>query len=158
MKKIKIKKLNPEATLPTRAYKYDAGLDLYALEDTFLPLGSTTKISTGIAVNIEPGYYAQINDRSGCAIKGLRVGAGVVDHGYQGELCVVMHNLNNNSSSKNYIKNSIITSDLKLGYQVRKGDRIAQLVIHKIELPEVVEVSEFEESERGNNGFNSTGR
>lgn len=150
MKILKVKKLSDKAILPTRSFPNDAGLDIFASQHTFIPLGATVKIPTDIAINIEPGYYGQINDRSGCAAKGLRIGAGVVDVGYNGHMCVVMHNLNN-LTSFNFRK-------WKGGYQVRAGDRIAQIVIHKIELPSVEEVLEFESSDRGSNGFNSTGR
>ena len=149
MKKLKVKKLSEKATLPTRSYPNDAGLDLYSSQDLFIPVGMTAKISTDIAVNIDPGYYAQVSDRSGCAVKGLTVGAGVIDAGYNGHMCVVIHNINNRTSND---------AMFRYGYIVRKGDRIAQLLVHKIELPEVEEVTEFEESARGTSGFNSTGR
>lgn len=153
MRVLKVKKLSERATLPTRSFPNDAGLDLYASENVFIPAGETVKIPTDIAINIEPGYYAQIQDRSGCAAKGLRVGAGVVDAGYNGHMCVVMHNLNNTDDRRPF------HDDLdRTGYKVKAGDRIAQLVVHKIELPTVEEVVEFEPSDRGNQGFNSTGR
>ena len=82
MKTLKVKKLSENATLPTRSYPNDAGVDLYASESIFIPVGATVRIPTDIAVNIEPGYYAQIQDRSGCAIKGLKIGGGVIDAGY----------------------------------------------------------------------------
>jgi dUTP pyrophosphatase len=140
---LEVKRLNKDTILPTRAHPFDAGLDIYSNEDVFIPLGTTVKVSTGIAVNIPPGYYGRINDRSSMAIKGLRTGAGVVDTGYQGELSIILHNLNHIGDDD--------------GYLITKGDRIAQLVIQKIELPIVKEVDSFEESERGSNGYGSTG-
>lgn len=144
MKTLKVKKLHKKAKIPTRSHEFDAGLDLYALYDQTVMLGATAKIATGIAVDIPEGYYAQVHDRSGMAIKGLRTGAGVIDHGYQGEVAVVLHNLNYCGEDDSYL--------------VREGDRVAQLVLHKIELPKVLEVESFLESERGDKGFNSTGR
>ncbi len=152
MKTIKVKRLSENATLPTRSFSADAGLDIYASDDIFIPVNSTAKIPTDIAVHIEPGYYAQMSDRSGCAVKGLRVGAGVVDAGYNGHMCVIMHNLNNKSDLQDSFRDSAE------GYKVRKGDRIAQLVVMRVELPVVEEVADFAESERGTAGFNSTGR
>lgn len=147
MKTLEFKKLNVEARIPTRNHPEDAGLDLYALEDIFLPLNSTVKVSTGIATNIPSGYYGKIEDRSGTAAKGLRTGGGILDVGYQGELTVVMHNLTN--STDTYIG--------KQGYLIKKHDRIAQIVIIKCEFPEPVEVQSFEETVRGTKGFGSSG-
>lgn len=148
MNELKVKLLNEKAIIPTRNHPFDAGLDIYALENTFIPYGQTAKVSTGISVQIEPGYYGQVNDRSGMAVKGLRVGAGVVDCGYIGELSIVLHNLNNKQNNDIGV----------LGYQIKAGDRIAQLVIYPISLPKVVEVKNLEETERGSKGFNSSGR
>lgn len=150
MKQLKVKKVHPEAIIPTRSHKFDAGLDLYALEDNFVPIRGIAKVSTGVGIEIPEGYYAQIQDRSGMAVKGLRTGAGVIDHGYRAELVVVLHNLS-------YDKDLNFAQGM-YGYNIKKGDRIAQLILHKVEFPEVVEVTEFEDSERGENGFNSTGR
>jgi deoxyuridine 5'-triphosphate nucleotidohydrolase len=141
--KLQAKKLHTEATLPTRGHTFDAGLDLYALSDVYLPMGTTGKVPTGISINVPQGYYAQIKDRSSMAVKSLIVGAGVIDHGYTGELVVIIHNFNNISHQS--------------GYMVKAGDKVAQVILHKIELPEVEEVEAFEETERGNKGFGSTG-
>lgn len=143
LKSLQVKKLHAEAILPSRAHEWDAGLDLYALHSVFIPLGGTVKIATGIAINIPEGYYTQIQDRSGLASKGLRTGAGVVDHGYHGELLVVMHNLAYEGEDD--------------GYHVKAGDRVAQMVVHKIELPVVEEVAFEAETERGTKGFGSSG-
>lgn len=144
MKTLRVKKLSEHATLPTRAHEFDAGLDLYASEDVFITLGSTVKVSTGIAINVSEGYFAKIEDRSGMASKGLRTGAGIVDFGYNGEVLVVIHNLSYRGEFG--------------GYMVRKGDRVAQLLLHKIELPQVLEVSSFSDSDRGEGAFGSSGR
>jgi dUTP pyrophosphatase len=151
MNTIKIKKLSSKAILPTRNVSTDAGLDLYAAESVFIPVGSTVKVSTDIVVNIEPGYFGLVCDRSSMGVKGLRTGAGVIDAGYNGHLCVVLHNLNNTSY------NEVIQDDLCTGYQIKVGDKIAQLIIQPISLPIVEEVNELSPTERGNNGFGSSG-
>lgn len=145
---LKVKRLTESAKLPTRAHEYDAGLDLYADEEVFVPLGATRKIKTGIAVDIAKGYYGQIHDRSSMGSKGLRTGAGVIDTGYQGELSIIIHNISYNDT---------LNPSTLMGYKIKKGDKIAQLVIHSIELPIPIEVASFEESDRGTKGFGSSG-
>ena len=142
---IKIKKLNDNATIPTRSHSTDAGLDLYASESEWVDEG--TLISTGIAVDIPPGFEGTIRPRSGLTSRtGLRVQLGTVDSGYIGELKVIA----------DYIPNEI---DGDQTYAVTTGDKIAQLVISPIETPIVEVVDEFDsESERGENGFGSTGK
>ena len=143
LEKIKIKKLNADATIPTRSHPTDAGLDLYASEDVSVSRG--TMIPTGIAVDIPPGYEAQVRPRSGLSIRSsLRVTLGTIDSGFVGEINVIADSVN------------VVGSTM---YQVKKGDKIAQLVISPIETPEVEVVDDFDsESERGENGFGSTGK
>ena len=142
---IKIKKLNDNATIPTRSHSTDAGLDLYASESEWVDEG--TLISTGIAVDIPPGFEGTIRPRSGLTSRtGLRVQLGTVDSGYTGELKVIA----------DYIPNDV---DGDQTYTVYAGDKIAQLVLSPIETPVVEVVDEFDsESERGENGFGSTGK
>lgn len=145
LEKIKIKKLNADATIPTRSHATDAGLDLYASESEWVDEG--TLISTGIAVDIPPGFEGTIRPRSGLTSRtGFRVQLGTVDSGYIGELKVIA----------DYIPNDVDGDPI---YHVYTGDKIAQLVISPIETPEVEVVDEFDsESERGENGFGSTGK
>lgn len=142
---IKIKKLNDNATIPTRSHSTDAGLDLYASESEWVDEG--TLISTGIAVDIPPGYEGTIRPRSGLTSRtGLRVQLGTVDAGYNGELKVIADCI----PKGDYVGQT---------YEVLTGDKIAQLVISPIESPVVEVVDEFDsESERGENGFGSTGK
>lgn len=150
MKHLEVYIQNEKATPPSRSKSTDAGLDLVAAEDVFIELGSTRIVNTGIAVKVPEGFVGKIEDRSGLASKGLRTGAGVIDPGYNGEVGVVIHNLT-----------SELTRDpvlLRPGYQIRRGDRIAQLLLYKVETPEVVVVNATWESERGSNGFGSSGR
>lgn len=145
---LNFKKLSEDAILPSRSFEGDAGLDLYSTADIFIPLGSTVKIPTGIAVAVPMGCVGKIEDRSGLGSKGLRTGAGVVDTQYRGELSVIMHNLNNKTSS--HIGQS--------GYQVRKGDRVAQILIYDIKLLQPIEVQNLDTTDRNVGGFSSTGR
>lgn len=142
-------KLSPEAVIPTRTNSTDAGLDLYALQDTFLKLNSTNVVKTGVAIKIPVGYVGKIEDRSGLAAKGLRTGAGVVDALYSGEVGVVLHNLTHDKvAGPNGVP----------GYQIKKGDRIAQILLYKVETLPTVEITELWSSDRGSNGYGSSGK
>lgn len=147
---MKIMKLHPEAKSPTRAHSTDAGLDLYALESVFIPVGGTAKIQTGIAVGIPEGYVGKIEDRSSMATKGLRTGGGVVDCGYTGDVTVVLHNLNNRH---HYFPQY----GGEAGYQVNAGEKIAQLLVYQVNLDAVEVVESLVNSDRSQNGFGSTG-
>lgn len=152
MNTLKIKKLHPDATMPTRAHPTDAGIDIYASETVVVTNG--TKIPTGIAVDIPAGYEGTIRPRSGLTSKTrLRVQLGTIDAGYNGEIKVIADCINNtkfNETDDGY-------NFSELAYRVDKGDKIAQLVIQKVELPTVLIVDEFDGiSERGANGFGST--
>ncbi len=140
MNKLQIKQLSESATLPTRSHTHDSGLDLYASEDTLITYTHAIVIPTGIAVNIPPGYEGQIRPRSGKSSKtNLRVILGTVDCGYGGEIGVIADTLN------------------KSNYLVKKGEKIAQLVVQKVELPQLEVVNQFDsQSARGTNGFGST--
>lgn len=135
---IKIKKLNDNATIPTRSHATDAGLDLYALGDHVIEVGATALVKTGIAVDIPKGYEGSVRPRSGLTLKTpLKVQLGTIDSGYQSDVGVIAHALD-----------TVV---------IRDGDKIAQLVISPIETPKVEVVDEFESySERGDNGFGST--
>lgn len=140
MKSLQIKQLSESATLPTRAHTTDSGLDLYASEDALVTYTHASVIPTGIAVNIPAGYEGQIRPRSGKSSKtNLRVILGTVDCGYNGEIGVIADTLN------------------KSEYLVRKGEKIAQLVISPIVTPTLEIVDQFDtQSDRGESGFGST--
>lgn len=147
MNTLKIKKLHPDAIVPTRSHPHDAGLDLYALEDTAVLTNTTDVIRTGIAVDIPPGYEAQVRPRSGVSLKtSFKVILGTVDSGYTGEIKIILQNF----------------QDPYLEIQdefIERGMKIAQLVISPIVTPTVELVEEFDsESARGTNGFGSTDR
>ena len=140
MKSLQIKQLSESATLPTRAYEHDAGLDLYASEDTLVTYTHASVIPTGIAVNIPAGYEGQIRPRSGKSSKtNLRVVLGTIDAGYTAKIGVIADALDRSN------------------YLVQRGEKIAQLVIQKVELPQLEIVDQFDtQSERGEKGFGSS--
>ena len=140
--KLKIKKLNPEAILPSYAHKGDAGMDLFSIKDYILKPGERVFIETGLAFEIEEGYEIQIRPRSGLALKyGLSIvnSPGTVDSGYRGPINIILINHGQET------------------FTVNKGDKVAQAVLNKIEKAEIEEVSELSESQRGDGGFGSTG-
>lgn len=148
---IQVYKYHPDAKLPTRAHRTDAGGDLYALEETFIPVGSTVTVKTGIAIEVPIGMVGKIEDRSSMGSKGLKIGAGVIDHGFCGELSVVINNISNKSVT---IYSDGIFTD---GYRVNKGAKIAQILLYKVDTTDFMEVKSLWTSERGNKGFGSSG-
>lgn len=145
MKELKIKKVRPEAKLPFRATEGSAGCDLYACinESIVLKKGETAVIPTGIAIGIDdPHYAAFIYARSGLAIKhgiGLLNSVGVIDSDYRGEICIGVIN------------------QIDTPYEIKPFERIAQMVIEPVALPQLKEVQDLDETERGAGGFGSTG-
>lgn len=144
---IEIKKLNENATTPTKSHEYDAGWDLYASEDCIIEAGNRTIIKTGISMAIPNGWVGLIWPRSGLSVKsGINVLAGVIDAPYRGEILVCLHNTSKPHPNGPY-------NDL----HVNKGDRIAQILFHEVPECKMIEVESLEETERNSNGFGSTG-
>lgn len=140
---LQIQKLDPNAKLPTRGSEDAIGVDLHALEDAVVMWGDVTKVRTGIAVAIPEGYYGRIAPRSGLAVKhGIDVLAGVIDADYRGEVVVVL------------------TNHLKWDhcFEIKAGDRIAQLILERADKPVMVVTDQLSETERGFGGFGSTGK
>ena len=140
---LKVRRLDAGARLPSRAYPGDAGLDLYALEAAVLEPGGRASVGTGIAVEIPDGQAGLVLPRSGLAARhgiALVNAPGLIDAGYRGEIRVLLLN-----------------TDRDEPFTVQRGERIAQLVLVRIETPEVVEVRELALSERGAGGFGSSG-
>ena len=140
--KVRIKKLHADAILPAYAHgpDEDAAMDLCALERAVLTPGLAHAVPTGIAIELPPGYEAQVRPRSGMALKhSLTVNFGTIDPGYRGEIRVIMFNLG------------------RADYTIEKGDRIAQLVVAKYESIEWEE-ADLADSQRGAGGFGSSGR
>lgn len=145
---LQVFKLSESATIPTRNHTEDAGIDLYSNETVVVGLNDTTVVSTGIAINIPVGFVGKIEDRSSMGKKGLKVGGGVIDAGFNGEVSVILHNLTNSQNS----------SYRGRGYLIEKGQKIAQLLLIPIETPKVEEVYSLWNSERGSKGWGSSGK
>ncbi len=138
---LKVKKLHEAAKLPTFAHTTDAGMDLYAIEPVTILPGERVQLKTGIAMVIPSGFVGLIWDKSGLSHKsGLKTLGGVVDAGYRGEVMV------------GFINTSA------LAYTFATGDKIAQMLIQKVEHPEVLEVTDLDETDRGVGAFGSTGK
>jgi dUTP pyrophosphatase len=142
--KIRIKRLHPDAHLPSYAHgpSEDAGMDLRSLENTVLEPYEPCAVSTGLALEIPAGYEVQVRPRSGLALKHaitLPNSPATIDPGYRGELKVIMLNLG------------------RAPYQIHAGDRIAQMVVARYEAVEWEE-GELADSIRGAGGFGSSGR
>lgn len=136
---IKVERINDSAKLPTRAHAFDAGLDLYANDYYSIAPYSQALISTGIKMAIPDGFVGLIWDKSGLASKGYKTMGGVIDSGYRGEIKIVFKNL---------------SEDI---YNIEPGQKIAQILIQKVELPEIEEGLVNDETDRQTGGFGSTG-
>ena len=138
--KLRIKKLHPEAKLPTYANPGDAGMDMYAIARQVIEPGQTTLVSTGIAMELPVGSVGLIWDKSGIATKhAMKTLAGVVDEGYRGEIKVGLINLSQKA------------------YTIEPGDKVAQMLVQLVHQPEIEEISELSETQRGDGGFGSSG-
>lgn len=162
---IKLKKLHPLAIVPTKN-KGDAGYDLYATEDYILQPLERKLFKTGWAISIPEGYYGRIAPRSGLAYKnGIDVMAGVIDSTYRNDIGVILINLNaHNSQSAD--SGSILDimmrqsnpSSVPTPYPIKCGDKIAQIIIEKCHDVDLLESDTLDETDRGLNGFGSSGR
>jgi dUTP pyrophosphatase len=141
--RVLVRRLDAELPLPSRAREHDAGLDLYAAQAVTIEPGARALVPTGIALAIPPGYAGFVLPRSGLA---LRHGVtnlnapGLIDAGYRGEVKVLLINHDGAAAV------------------IARGDRVAQLVIQRVEPAELIEVDELPPSDRGPGGFGSTGR
>ncbi len=142
--RVKIKRLRGDAFLPEYAHgpAEDAGMDLRAVEDTTLEPGKPSAVATGLAIELPAGYEAQVRPRSGLALRysiTLPNSPGTIDPGYRGEIRVILLNLGHEP------------------YPIRRGERIAQLIVARYE-PVEWEEAELSETNRGDGGFGSSGR
>jgi dUTP pyrophosphatase len=138
-----IKRLDAGLPLPERAHPGDAGVDLFAAEDTELAPGQRAVVPTGVAIALPDGYAAFVHPRSGLAARhGVTIvnAPGTVDAGYRGEIRV-----------------TLLNTDADAPVRFRRGDRIAQLVVQRVERPVFHEVDTLPGSARGDGGFGSTG-
>ena len=137
---LSIKKLEKDAKLPERAHKEDAGADLFSYGEQMILPGETKKLRTGVSFSFPTGYVALIWDKSSVGALGIKTLGGVLDAGYRGEVQVIAVNLT---------QAPVIFSH---------GQKIAQVLIQKVELPEIVEVESLDDTIRGERGFGSTGK
>lgn len=140
---LKLLRLDPDLPLPVRAHPEDAGIDLYSAIDLELAPGRRQLVGTGIAIALPVGTVGLIHPRSGLAARaGLSIvnTPGTIDAGYRGEIKVCLINL-----------------DPAEPISIARGDRIAQLLVQRVELPQVIEVGELDETVRGAGGYGSSG-
>jgi dUTP pyrophosphatase len=136
----RVKLLSNDSKLPTRGSERAAGYDLYSEVDTVLLPGDIMIVPLGFTAEMPYGYYGQIKDRSGMAFRGIVTFAGVMDNDYRGEWKVVLHNAGSSQ------------------FKIRKGDKICQVVLKRYGDFRVIEVDELSDTERGGDGFGSTGK
>ena len=140
MSELQVKRLIQDAIVPTRGSGGAVGYDLYSVEDCSIPHGGRLLVGTGIAIVMPMKVYGRVAPRSGLTVKhGIHVGAGVIDPDYTGEIKVALFNLGD------------------VPFEIKKGDRIAQLVLERCETPGVREIDTLDETGRGAGGFGSTG-
>lgn len=133
-------KLDTGAKAPTRAHSTDAGLDLYSRETQVVPAKESAKFDTGVHVEIPYGYAGFLKSKSGLNVKYGITSEGVIDCGYTGSIVVKLYN------------------NSRYDYTVKQGDKISQLVILPILTPDIEIVESLETTDRGENGFGSSGR
>lgn len=137
---LRIKKLYPDAIIPTRTSPGSVGYDLYSMEEIVLPPLERAFISTGVCASLPHGVYGRIAPRSGLTLKhGIQTGAGIIDPDFTGELKVILFN----HGSEPFV--------------IKKGNRIAQMILERCETPIIEEVDELVETQRGSRGFGSSG-
>ena len=140
---LKFKRIHPDAVLPAYAHPSDAGMDIRSVADMTVPARGRALVPTGLVVLLPPLYEAQVRPRSGLALKhGITVlnTPGTIDSGYRGEIGVILFN----------------SSDVD--FQIKKGERVAQVVIAPVTQPVIEEAQEIDETDRGAGGFGSTGK
>ena len=139
---VSYKRLHPAAQVPAPAHGYreDAGADLFSIEGVSIAPGATEMVSTGLAIDLPPGFEAQVRPRSGMAKRGVAAFFGTIDPGYRGELKVLLHNYRDCPA------------------YISPGDRIAQIVVAPYSAVEWLEEAELTSSARGTGGFGSSGR
>lgn len=136
---LRVKRIHPEAKLPVYGHPGDAGLDLFSVVDRELGPGEVFAVPTGIQVAVPAGHVGLVWDKSGISLQGVHRLAGVVDSGYRGEVQVVMINLG------------------AAPFAVRKGMKIAQMLVQPMAAVSVIECEALDGTARGEGGFGSTG-
>ena len=139
---LKVKLIHDKAILPHYAHPGDAGLDLFSVERKVIPPGESGLIHTGIVIQLPPNSEAQVRPRSGLALKhgiGLVNSPGTIDSDYRGEIKIILFNFG------------------KTPFVINRGDRVAQMVINRVERVTLIERENLETTERGSGGFGHTG-
>lgn len=139
---LRFRRVHPDAVLPSYAHPSDAGMDVRSVDELTLAPGQRALVHTGLVMLLPPGYEAQVRPRSGLALKsGVTVlnTPGTIDSGYRGEVGVILANFG------------------EADFQVKTGDKIAQIVVAPVTQPEIVETEDADETDRGADGFGSTG-
>ena len=140
MVKVKVKKLKEEAIVPAYAHEGDAGMDLFSTEDYVILSGKRQLVSTGISMELPEGYFASIRGKSGLAYKkGICILGGVIEWTYRGEYGVIVLNTGEEN------------------FEIKRGDKVAQVVIAPVAKAEIEKVEELSKTVRGDSGFGSTG-
>ncbi len=142
MKVVKFVKINQDAIIPDYAHEGDAGMDLYSVEDTVIEPNTLKKVNTGLVIELPKNTEAQVRSKSGIALKSqvfVLNSPGTIDENYRGEIAVLLYNLG------------------KQAYEVKKGQKIAQLVINEICYVKTKVVENVSQTTRGEGGFGSTG-
>lgn len=138
---LKIKKLREDAKLPTKGHPGDAGIDFYSVVDVVFPPKEARDVFSGVAIEIPEGFVGLVWDKSSVAFKkGLKTMGGVIDAGYRGEMLFHLFN----------------TTDEEV--EIKKGEKIAQLIVQKFENCDIVESEELSDTVRNTQGFGSTGK
>jgi len=138
---LKVKKLNPKAKLPTFAHDTDAGMDLYSLYDHTIHPKEICRIETGIAIELPKDCVCLVWDKGGLSnLYGLKTLGGVFDEGYTGDITIGLINLGHKT------------------FEVKAGDKVAQILIQKVERPKITLVDNLSDGKRGANRYGSTGR
>lgn len=151
---LKVKRLTKTARLPEKNNPTDAGLDIYTDEEVFIHTGETVAISTGISLAIPTGYYGRLVARSGLTLKTpIRVLEGTIDSGYRGEVRVMAELRELTRWADDYVVGTERTDSRTIA----AGTKIAQLIIQPLPDISIVEADELDETDRGDNGFGSSG-
>lgn len=137
---IKFQKILDEAIIPHYAHPGDAGMDIFSAEDAVIKAGERKNIKTGVKMEMPEGFVGLVWDKSGLALKnGIKTMAGVIDAGYRNEIIIVLANLSQED------------------FEIKNGQKIAQMLIQKVEQAEIEEAEELSETKRSDGGFGSTG-
>ena len=142
--------LEDGAIMPSRAYEHDVGYDLYALEDVTIQMDTFAEVRTGVHLALPSNVFAQVNTRSSFGKRGLYVHHGVIDPGYTGEVTLWVMSI-----AKSVLPNGMVVTE---PCNIKKGDRVAQILFHKALTPALTQIDVLPETERGVKNCGSSGK